>query len=210
MASFKGPDTMNVLSLQSSINGAASITRSLSDTYIAQLRSRDDAITVTEHDLVAEAFPHLTVDMLPVALGMAHAPSAASALSDRLIAELEQSDIIVFGAPMYNFGVPTTIKAWIDHVTVIGRTFRYADGQPVGLLPAGKKAIVFVASGGVYSHGPGQQIDFMEPHLRWMLRFIGITDVTFVRAEGLAYGPDAAAAASTAARAQAQELALTA
>ncbi|ELX09064.1 FMN-dependent NADH-azoreductase AzoR [Janthinobacterium sp. HH01] len=201
---------MNILSLQSSINGDASTTRKLSAAYIAQIRAHHSAVNVTEHDLVAEAFPHLSADMVAVTFGIPHDPSAASGLSDRLIAELEQSDIIVFGSPMYNFGVPTTIKAWFDHVMRVGRTFRYVDGSPEGLLPAGKKAIVFVASGGVYSNGPGQQIDFMEPHLRWMLQFIGITDVTFVRAEGLAYGPDVAQAANNAAMVQAKELALTA
>ncbi|MES2349581.1 MAG: NAD(P)H-dependent oxidoreductase [Pseudomonadota bacterium] len=207
---FEGSNNMNVLSLQSSISGNASVTRSLSAAYIAQIRARHGAIDVIEHDLVAQAFPHLSGEMVPVTLGMPHQPSAASILSDRLITELEQSDIIVFGAPMYNFGVPTTIKAWFDHVMRVGRTFRYADGAPVGLLPGGKKAIVFVASGGVYSNGPGQKIDFMEPHVRWMLQFIGITDVTFVRAEGLAYGPDTAQAASSNALAQAKELALAA
>ena len=200
---------MNILSLQSSINGDSSTTRRLSAAYIAQIRTQHSAVDVTEHDLVAEAFPHLSNDMVAVTLGLPQDPSAASDLSDRLIAELEQSDIIVFGSPMYNFGVPTTIKAWFDYVMRVGRTFRYVDGSPVGLLPGGKKAIVFVASGGVYSNGPGQQIDFMEPHLRWMLQFIGITDVTFVRAEGLAYGPDVAHAATNAALVQTKELALT-
>lgn len=198
---------MHVLSLQSSIGGTTSVTRALSTAYITELAAKHGDIEVIEHDLVAQLFPHLSGDMVPVTLGLEHAPSAASALSDRLIAELERSDIIVFGAPMYNFGLPSTLKAWFDYVMRAGRTFRYADGAPVGLLAAGKKAVVFGASGGVYSSGPGQQADFMAPHLRWLLQFIGITDVTFIRAEGLAYGPDAAQAASAAALVEARALA---
>jgi FMN-dependent NADH-azoreductase len=187
---------MNILSLQASIGGSASITRMLSAAYIERLRAAHPDVTVIEHDLVAEAFPHLSDDMVPVALGIDHAPSAAATLGDQMIAELERCDMVVFGSPMYNFGITSTIKAWFDYVMRAGRTFRYVDGVPQGLLPRGKKAIVFVASGGIYSEGPGQPIDFMTPHLRWLLQFIGISDVTFVRAEGLAYGPDAAKAAT--------------
>jgi FMN-dependent NADH-azoreductase len=199
---------MNILSLQASIGGGASTTRTLSAAYIEHLRTTHPDVTVIEHDLVAEAFPHLSSDMVPVALGMDHAPSSSAALGDRMIAELEQCDVIVFGSPMYNFGIASTIKAWFDYVMRAGRTFRYVDGAPQGLLPGGKKAIVFVASGGVYSEGPGQPIDFMTPHLRWLLQFIGISDVTFVRAEGLAYGPDAARVATETAHEKALALAL--
>ena len=198
---------MNILSLQSSIGGNASITRTLSAAYIERLQAIHPDASVIEHDLVAQTFPHLSGDMVPVAFGMDHPPSAAAALGDKLIAELERSDVIVFGSPMYNFGIPSSLKAWFDYVMRAGRTFRYVDGAPQGMLPSGKKAIVFVASGGVYTEGPGMHIDFLEPHLRWLLQFIGITDVQFVRAEGLMHGADAAQAATKAARDKALELA---
>lgn len=197
---------MKILSLQSSVNGDTSITRSLSTTYIECQKIAHPGATVVEHDLANQNFPHMRSELVSVTLGLGHVPSAAADLSEQLIVELEQCDVVVLGAPMYNFGMPSTIKAWFDYVMRVGRTFRYVDGAPQGLLPSGKKAIVFVASGGIYSEGPGQAMDFLEPHMRWLLRFIGITDVTFVRAEGLVYGPDAAQAATTDAHEKARAL----
>ncbi len=198
---------MNILSLQSSISGDKSITRLLSRTYVESQKILHPDATVVEHDLVKEDFPHANSDLVAISLGLAHGPSATAALSEKLIVELEQCDVLVLGAPMYNFGIPTPVKAWFDHVMRVGRTFRYVDGSPQGLLPAGKKAVVFVASGGVYSEGPGKAIDFLEPHMRWLLKFIGITDVAFIRAEGLVYGQDAAEAAIKSAREKAAEMA---
>jgi len=197
---------MKILSLQSSLNGDTSITRSLSTTYIECQKIAHPGATVVEHDLASHDFPHMRSELVSVTLGLGHVPSAAADLSERLIVELEQCDVIVLGAPMYNFGMPSTIKAWFDYVMRVGRTFRYVDGAPQGLLPSGKKAVVFVASGGIYSEGPGQAIDFLEPHMRWLLQFIGITDVTFVRAEGLVYGSDAAQAATMDAHEKARAL----
>src|SRR5262245_25480779 len=117
---------------------------------------------------------------------------AATALSDELIAELEAADTIVLAVPMYNFSIPSTLKAWIDHVARRGRTFRYSENGPEGLLK-GKKVFVVAARGGVYSKGaPAAAFDFQEPYLRAALGFLGLTDVTFVHLEGLAMGPDAA------------------
>jgi len=92
----------------------------------------------------------------------------------------------VIGAPMYNFTVPSTLKAWLDNVIRAGRTFTYAGGTPKGLLPPGKKAIVFLASGGAYAEGPAKAYDFVEPYLRAVLDFIGLTDVTVIRVENQA------------------------
>lgn len=119
---------MNILSLQSSIGGAASVTRTLTGAYIARLQTIHCAATVVEHDLLAEAFPHLSSDMVAVSFGMPHGPSAAAQLSDQLIAELEQCDVLLLGTPMYNFGIPSTLKAWFDYVIRAGRTFQYVDG----------------------------------------------------------------------------------
>ena len=107
---------------------------------------------------------------------------------------------------MYNFGIPSTLKAWFDHVLRAGVTFRYTEAGPEGLLK-GKRAIVIESRGGFYSEGPAQAMDSQEPHLRTLLGFIGITDVTFVRAEKLAFGPEAREQAIAAARAELERLA---
>lgn len=111
-----------------------------------------------------------------------------------LIAELRAADVIVIGAPMYNFGVPTTLRAWFDHVLRAGVTFAYSEAGPRGLLE-GKRTIVVESRGGEYSSGPARAFDFQEPYLRHLLGFMGIDDVTFVRAEKLGFGPEARAAA---------------
>ena len=126
---------------------------------------------------------------------------AALALSDELVAELEAADTIVIGAPMYNFGITSTLKAWFDYVLRTGITFRYTEVGPEGLLK-GKRAIVVESRGGLYSEGPASVMDSQEPHLRTMLGFMGVTDVTFVRAEKLAFGPEAREKAIDAARAE--------
>ncbi|WP_394885695.1 FMN-dependent NADH-azoreductase (plasmid) [Mesorhizobium sp. AaZ16] len=122
-------------------------------------------------------------------------------LAADLIDELRAADTIVIGAPMYNFGMASTLKAWFDHVLRAGVTFRYSEAGPEGLL-TGKLAIVVVTRGGLYSEGPAQVMNSQEPHLRSLLGVIGITDVTFVRAEKLAFGPKAREQAIEAARAQ--------
>ena len=128
------------------------------------------------------------------------AQKEALALSDTLVAELKAADTIVIGAPMYNFGMPTTLKAWFDHVLRAGVTFSYSEAGPEGLL-TGKKAILVLSRGGLYSEGPSQALDFQEPHLRWLLKFMGIDDVAVVRAEKLGFGPEAREQAITSAKA---------
>ncbi len=181
----------NLLVLHTSINIDASATRALASDYAAQYAANHPGTQVTVRDLVASPVPHLIPGMLPIVFGAAPAggdagQDAAAALSDALISELEAADIVVIGAPMYNFTVPSTLKAWLDNVIRAGRTFTYADGTPKGLLPPGKKAIVFLASGGAYAEGPAKAYDFVEPYLRAVLGFIGLTDVTVVRVENQA------------------------
>jgi FMN-dependent NADH-azoreductase len=118
-----------------------------------------------------------------------------------LIAELRAADVIVIGAPMYNFSVATNLRAWFDHVLRAGVTFRYTEAGPEGLLP-GKRVIVVETRGGLYSEGPAKAVDFQEPYLRHLLGFIGLADVTFVRAEKIGFGPEARAAAIAAATAE--------
>ena len=128
------------------------------------------------------------------------------AVSDELIAELRAADLILIGAPMYNFGITSTLKTWFDHVLRAGETFRYTAEGPEGLL-TGKRAIVIATRGGLYSDGPAAAMDSQEPHLRTMLGFIGISDVSFVRVERLAMGPEAGAAAVEAANDALRDLA---
>jgi FMN-dependent NADH-azoreductase len=122
------------------------------------------------------------------------------ALSEALIEELFAADTIVIASPMHNFGVPSTLKAWIDHISRAGRTFSYGANGPQGLLK-GKRAILVLASGGVYSNGQMKALDFTEPYLRAVLGFLGITEVDVVRVEGVAMssiGPEKALAAASA------------
>ncbi|MDP3408584.1 FMN-dependent NADH-azoreductase [Bosea sp. (in: a-proteobacteria)] len=183
----------HLLVINSSAAGAASVSKQLIDETVARLRTADPALVVVERDLGANPVPHLTTDSTAAIRGAEpanEAQRAAKALSDSLVAELKAADTVIIGAPMYNFGIPSTLKAWFDHVLRAGVTFKYGEKGPVGLLE-GKRAIVVESRGGIYSSGPTQALDSQEPHLRTMLGFIGISDVTFVRAEKLGYGPEA-------------------
>jgi FMN-dependent NADH-azoreductase len=208
--SGKGTVMPHLLQIQSSPRVEDSITRDLSGRYVARWRAEHPGGMVTVRDLGLDPIAHLGVDLLggffspPESLTVAQV--AAVKVSDELIAEVEAADILVIGVPMHNFSVPSTLKAWIDHVLRARRTFQYTAEGPKGLL-AGKRAVVFISRGGVYSEGAAQAADFQEPYLRTVLGFIGITDVAFVRAEGIALGRDAAAEAVTTARAQIDHLA---
>ena len=152
-------------------------------------------------DLGVAPVPHLDVATLN---GVRGTPATdeerkARALSDELLAELRAADTIVIGAPMYNFGVTTSLRAWFDYVLRAGETFSYSEEGPRGLL-GGKRVIVIESRGGLYSEGPAAAIDFQEPYLRHLLGFVGIRDVTFVHAEKTGYGPDAKGAALDGAR----------
>jgi len=115
---------------------------------------------------------------------------ATQALSDELIAELKAADVVVIGAPMYNFSIPTSLRAWFDHVLRPRVTFAYKDGSVQGMLH-GIRAIVIESRGGLYSEGPTKAMDFQEPYLKTLLGFIGITDVTFIHAEKIGSGAEA-------------------
>ena len=183
----------HLLVINSSAAGAASVSKQLIDETVARLRTADPALVVVERDLGANPVPHLTPDSTAAIRGAEPANDAqrvAKTLSDSLVAELKAADTLIIGAPMYNFGIPSTLKSWFDHVLRAGVTFKYGETGPVGLLE-GKRAIVVESRGGIYSSGPTQALDSQEPHLRTMLGFIGISDVTFVRAEKLGYGPEA-------------------
>jgi FMN-dependent NADH-azoreductase len=184
-----------ILVIDSAATGDASVSRTLVREAVDALKARG-ATEVIYRDLDQSPIPHLTADTVAGVRAQPESPreQAARALSDTLIAELRAADTIVIGAPMYNFSVPTTLRAWFDHVLRAGETFRYTETGPQGLLP-GKKVIVVESRGGLYSDGPAAAYDFQEPYLRHLLGFIGLTDVTFVRAEKLGFGPEARATA---------------
>lgn len=178
-----------LLHIQSSPNLDASITRRLSTSFVETWVANHANVEVDVLDLVTDPLPHLGPDFLGAMMSPPEkrtpAMEAVNALSDRLITQLEAADVIVIGAPMINFTLCTQLKAWFDHVTVAGRTFDYAaPGQSRGLL-FGKKVFVILARGGDYSELPVSAFDFQEPVLRMLLMFLGLYDISFIRAEGV-------------------------
>jgi FMN-dependent NADH-azoreductase len=195
----------NVLLVTSSPRGAAShstrIARSLAD----RLASGDPKSTIVTRDLFREPLHHIGEDFV---IGRTAAPDqmtpgqrAAIALSDKLIAELFAADVIVIASAMINFGISSTLKTYIDHVVRAGSTFRYTANGPEGLIK-GKKAYIVRASGGIYTEGPAKAANFQDTYLKHILGFIGITDVETIHIEGIAYGPEVAEKAVSAAAEQ--------
>jgi len=169
-------------------------------------RARPD-LRVVLRDLASDTVPHLSAERFAAFLSKPQERSAAQsdvvAYSDALIAELKQADVIVLGLPMYNFGVPSQLKAYFDHIARAGETFRYTANGPVGLLQ-GKKAYIFAARGGLYA---GTALDTQTNYVRDFLRFVGIDDIEFVYAEGLAISPESKASGLASAAAQIERMA---
>lgn len=182
---------MKLLHIDSSALGANSVTRELSAAVAARWRETVPGLSVDYRDLDAEPIPHLT------GRSLAGADPAETEASERIVQQFLDADVIVLGAPMYNFGIPSTLKAWIDRIAVAGKTFRYTANGPEGLA-TGKHVIIASGRGGLHS---GQPSDFQETYLRHVLAFVGVTDVEFVRAEGVAYSPQHRADAIAAAHA---------
>jgi len=201
-------EAMNLLVINSSAAREGSVSRTLVEDTVLQLLEANPDARVIRRDLGESPIPHLSTETLAGVRGVpaTAAESRARALSDELIAELRAADTIVIGAPMYNFGVTTSLRAWFDHVLRAGETFSYSEAGPKGLLP-GKRVIVIESRGGLYSEGPAGAYDFQEPYLRHLLGFVGITDVTFVHAEKIGYGPEARAAALSTAKSRIATLA---
>ena len=172
---------MKLLHLDSSILGEASASRELGNAIVARLRAEHPGAEVAYRDLADSAIPHLT------GASLARADADEAALADALLAEFLAADTVVIGMPMYNFGIPSHVKAWLDRVAVAGKTFRYTENGPVGLA-AGKKVIVAGAYGGFHAADGGS--NFIEPYLRFMFGFMGVTDVEFITAEGLSISPE--------------------
>jgi FMN-dependent NADH-azoreductase len=191
-----------ILHLDSSAKSEGSATRVLSAAAVAELKAKDSKAIVMYHDLTAAPLPHISPEFIGGIFGNPlHADHATVKLSDQLIEQLFAADYIVIGAPMYNFSVPSQLKAWIDYICRANKTFKYSDKGPEGLLK-GKHAVIVTASGGVYSEGPMESFDHVSPYLKQVLGFIGITDITVIRAEKQAFGPEAAEAAIADAKTQ--------
>jgi FMN-dependent NADH-azoreductase len=177
---------MNILQINSSIFSGGGQSTALADRFVARLRAQDPGARLTVRDLAADPVPHLDAGRFAAFLAKPEERTgeqrAVVSYSDALIDELKQADIVVLGLPLYNFGLPSTLKAYFDHVGRVGATFRYTEKGPVGLL-TGKKVYVFAARGGFYA---GTLNDTQTPYIRAFLSFIGMSDIEFVYAEGLA------------------------
>lgn len=194
-----------ILVLNSSILGDSSASKEIVSALMAKHAT---GASIVERDLGADPVPHLTTDSATAIVAQPATPAAEAtrALSTELLTELRAADVLIIGAPMYNFGISSSLKAWFDHVVRAGETFAYSESGPEGLLK-NKRAYVVISRGGVYSEGAAQALDFQEPYLRLLLGFIGISDVTFIRAEKLALGAEARSEALLAAKQQVAELA---
>ncbi len=179
----------NILRVESSIKGEASVSRKLTDRIVARLTAADRDATVTLRDLSA-GVPHIDGAWMGAVFTPAEArtPEQAdrAAYSDALLAEVRAADTLVIALPVYNFGVPAPLKGWIDHLARKGETFQYTEAGPEGLLK-GKRAIIALSSDGTKI---GSEIDFASGYIRHMLGFFGITDVDFIAADQMVFGPE--------------------
>jgi len=183
---------MKILHIDSSILGTNSITRDLTAAVIAELSASDQGAEIAYLDLVTDPVGHMddvvAAGFRPNVVANIDATGQyEQQLSDRLVAQFLASDIVVIGAPMYNFSVPTQLKAWMDRIAQPGKTFKYTETGPIGLA-GGKRVIVVSGRGGFYVEGPLIHMDFQESYLKAFFGFLGIHDVRFVRAEGASRG----------------------
>lgn len=178
---------MNILHLDSSITGEASVSRQISAHIVARLKRQNPAATYVYRDLVAHPLAHLTL------------PEFGEPVAAEVMAEFLAADTVVIGVPMYNFTISSQLKAWIDRIAVVGQTFKYTENGPVGLA-GGKRVILAVSRGGLYGEGtPAAAAEHAVSYLKVQLGFLGITDIDVVVAEGVAMGPEAKAAGVAAA-----------
>jgi len=188
---------MNILHIISSPRGEASFSIKLGNAIVEKLKLENPDSSVKIHDLTKTAFPHLEEVHLNSFFTPAESrsPELAEAVkhSDTAIAEIHDADVIVIGAPVYNFNIHSTLKAWIDHIARANVTFSYSAQGPEGLIK-NKKVYLAISSGGIYSEGPMTAFDFTAPYLKAVLGFLGMTDVTVLRVEGVSI-PDMQATA---------------
>lgn len=202
---------MKLLHIDSSVLGANSASRALTADIVARQVSLHPASQVIYRDLAADAALHLSPAHLAAFQGQAVNDAELGAdltKGGAYLEELFAADIVVIGAPMYNFTIPSQLKAWIDRVVVAGKTFRYGPNGAEGLVSSTKKVVIASSRGSIYSAGsPVAFLEHHESYLTGVLSFIGLKDITVVRAEGLALGPDAREAAMLKARAHIQAIA---
>ena len=184
----------NILLLTSSPRGAASHSNRVAAQVVEELRRANPHSKVTVRDLAKNPLPHIDEHFVTAVFAPTDRLNASQgerlAVSDILIDELMAAAIVVIAVGMINFGIPSSLKAWIDHVTRAGRTFRYGEGGPRGLL-TGKRVILVEAKGGIYSEGPRRELDHVTPYLLQLLAFLGMTDVRVIGIEGTSLGPAA-------------------
>jgi FMN-dependent NADH-azoreductase len=177
-----------ILHLISSIQGKESYSIKLGHAIVEKIQEKYPGSTLEELNLVDIEIPHLNPAVLRTFFipgdQLIEEEKESIRFSDEVVNQLLAADIIVIGAPLYNFTIHTALKAWIDHITRAGITFGYGENGPVGKV-TGKKVYVAMSSGGVYSEGPGKANDFVAPYLKAFLGFLGMTDLTVFRAEGL-------------------------
>ncbi len=193
---------MKLLHVDSSILGQGSVSRTLSADVVAAYRGRQSGLEVVRLDLAATPIGHLTAAHLAAAQGapVDDALKSDVALGQIALEEFLVADVVVVGVPMYNLSVPSQLKAWIDRISVAGKTFRYGEHGPIGLC-GGKRLVIASSRGGMYSAGsPAAPFDHQETYLKAAFGLLGITDITFVRAEGVAMGPEARSAALASAK----------
>ncbi len=195
-----------LLHIDSSIFGSGGQSSQLGAYFLERWKAAHPDSNIVSRNLATDPVPHLDGNAVMAFMGdpdgLTEGQSEAVARSAALIGEIQQADVVVIGLPMYNFGVPSTLKAWIDHIARAGVTFRYTESGPEGLLK-GKKVYVLAARGGIYQGTPA---DSQTPYLQSIFGLMGLDDVTFVYAEGLNMGDEAKAAAVEAARKQIEEL----
>lgn len=200
---------MKILQLDSSVTGAQSVSRPLTKETTAKLVAGNPGADVTYRDLVEDPLNHYTAVLrIHGADADTHTPAQKAELQmgEAILNEFLAADLVVVGAPMYNFCVPSQLKAWIDLICVSGKTFKYGAKGPEGLC-GGKKIVIVSSRGGLYGAGsPTAAFDFQENYLKVVFGFLGITDIKVIRAEGVAYGPDAAKAAVESATAEIAKL----
>jgi FMN-dependent NADH-azoreductase len=184
---------MNLLHIDSSILGSNSVSRSISAAIVSRLKGELPALEVHHHDLASAPLPHLSGAYLAgQSADVKHDQALQEdlALGGRVLDEFLAADVVVIGVPMYNFGIPSQLKAWIDRILVAGKTFRYNASGAEGLVH-GKRVILAVSRGGFYAAGtPAAVAEHQESHLRALFGFIGVKDLEVVRAEGIAHGPE--------------------
>ncbi|MGO4722942.1 MULTISPECIES: FMN-dependent NADH-azoreductase [unclassified Inquilinus] len=184
---------MKILHIDSSVLGDASVSRQLTKATVDGWRARYPQAELVYRDLAAAPPEHLSGERAAVVkfgkdADLTGPQAEERVLVDAIVGEFLSADVVVIGAPMYNFSVPTQLKAWIDRLAQAGRTFRYTEKGPIGLA-GGRKVVIVSSRGGVYTAGL-EALDHQEAYLRTILGFLGVTEIDFVRAEGLAMGPE--------------------